>query len=182
MGRLKAAIAGIAIAIIGLAVVIFLTKDNIPQDTDGMAVHGDAVEVVKPLEKNQQEEILHLIQDYYTKFTSNDVDGYQNIDVYIKDGAKSNEHIVFSYYEMKIKNTNTPIPGIGTHYVMQNPDGTWQIIDEYQNCEIQEAIVAEVSDEDIQQLLKEVQQKYTKAIESDVILKKTIEELQSDRL
>ena len=167
------------------------------------AVNGQK-EPENPLEKNRDPKLNELVRSYYKKVASGDLEGlreitenmgenfqqevannpkfmeeYQNIEVYTKKADMEGDFIVFVYYEMKIRDIETPVPGLGNLYVTRKEDGHYIVGNGMYDSKVQEYIQRVASDEDVQALVAEVQQKYRRAKESDETLRLAIDDLSS---
>ena len=107
------------------------------------------------------------------------VEGYRNIDVYTKLAEEEDAYIVFVYYEMKIRDIDTPVPGLGNLYVTRNPEGRYIVANGIYDSKAQEYVQQVASDEDVQALVSDVQKKYREVKESDDTLRLALDDLQS---
>ncbi|MEG0794122.1 MAG: hypothetical protein RR399_09965, partial [Lachnospiraceae bacterium] len=115
---------GIVILVCGA--VILLTKEKAPETTSAapvavrLTVKADCEDYQKnPLLMNQYEEVTQLVREYYAGLAKDAefVEEYTNVDIYTKLGPYKDSYIVFAYYEMKIRDIYTMVPGLGTLYV-----------------------------------------------------------------
>ncbi|MDD2979109.1 MAG: hypothetical protein PHN80_03975 [Hespellia sp.] len=155
-----------------------------------------------PLMKNQYPKVNEFVAQYYSALAKGDkqeignlveqlddslsahlennqkfVEEYRNITVYSKKGQEAGSLVAYVYYEMKIRNIDTLVPGMDTLYLRQNEDCTYYIAN---GDEQSEAYVAkEAKEEDVCSLLEEVQKKYNAALKMDETLRAEIEDLQT---
>lgn len=156
-----------------------LEKDKYPQidrlvrSYYEMAAAGD-LEGLEEITGNTQETFAQEIEEN-RKF----VEGYQNVEVYTKKAEEEGAFIVFAYYEMKIRDIDTPVPGLGNLYVREDPEGNLIVANGMYDSKVQEYVGQVASDEDVQALVRDVQQKYRRARESDETLRLALDDLQS---
>ena len=209
MNRFKAAAAGITLILMVALTVIVLTKDSVSdteQTVDKLVIRTEEEqeEPENSLKKNQYPEINQLVHSYYEMVASGDLEGlqtitsdfgehfqeevennqkfveeYRNIDVYTKHAEAENAYIAFVYYEMKIRDIETPVPGLGNLYVTRGEDGQYIVANGIYDSKAQEYVQQVASDEDVQALVKEVQQKYRSAKESDETLRLALDDLRT---
>lgn len=117
----------------------------------------------------------------YIKFYSQYIDSFNNIEIYTKQGLNAGSYLVTTEVELKYANIDTPAPGLDFFYVETNDDGKLFINNIYgsfnQNNNIYE-MDSEVSDligvfirqQDLLDMEADIQDAYTKALESDSAL------------
>lgn len=117
----------------------------------------------------------------YIKFYSAYIDSFNNIKIYTKQGLTSDSYLVTTEVELKYADIDTAAPGLDFFYVETNDDGKLFINNTYgsfnQNNNIYE-MDSEVSDlisvfirqQDLLDMEAEIQEAYTKALESDSAL------------
>ena len=117
----------------------------------------------------------------YIKFYSAYIDSFNNIKIYTKQGLTSDSYLVTTEVELKYADIDTAAPGLDFFYVETNDDGKLFINNTYgsfnQNNNIYE-MDSEVSDlisvfirqQDLLDMEAEIQDAYTKALESDSAL------------
>ena len=80
---------------------------------------------------------------------------------------------------MKIRDIDTPVPGLGNLYVTRNPEGRYIVANGIYDSKAQEYVQQVASDEDVQALVSDVQKKYREVKESDDTLRLALDDLQS---
>ncbi len=117
----------------------------------------------------------------YMEILSQYVESYQNMVYYTKSGLKSGSYLVNVYLEMKFEGVETAAPGLDFFYVSTREDGTLYIDNTYGqynmenkenplNAEIHNLINEHELQEDVNELVDEIAEKYQTAIETDVNL------------
>lgn len=117
----------------------------------------------------------------YIKFYSAYIDSFNDIKIYTKQGLTSDSYLVTTEVELKYTDIDTAAPGLDFFYVETNDDGKLFINNTYgsfnQNNNIYE-MDSEVSDlisvfirqQDLLDMEADIQDAYTKALESDSAL------------
>ena len=117
----------------------------------------------------------------YIKFYSAYIDSFNDIKIYTKQGLTADSYLVTTEVELKYADIDTPAPGLDFFYVETNEDGKLFINNTYgsfnQNNNIYE-MDSEVSDlisvfirqQDLLGMEADIQDAYTKALESDSAL------------
>lgn len=117
----------------------------------------------------------------YIKFYSAYIDSFNDIKIYTKQGLTADSYLVTTEVELKYADIDTPAPGLDFFYVETNEDGKLFINNTYgsfnQNNNIYE-MDSEVSDlisvfirqQDLLDMEADIQDAYTKALESDSAL------------
>ena len=105
------------------------------------------------------ENVLNLKYEY--------VEGYQNIECYVEPASEQGQYRVYVYSDLKLKNIETPAPGLTSLYVCLSDDGKPKIylgeLSEEQQNFIEEADASsKVAD-----LIKTVDAKLTEALAKD---------------
>lgn len=169
------------------AVGFFSTKDKVPKETsatpkqDKRAVNVDSADSAKNvLLPGQVEDVDLMVKEYYAELSdrSDFVESYDNVQVYTKTGPYEDSYIVFAYYEMKIKDIYTKVPGLGTLYAEKDADGVYRLEKEVADENVSGLLRKLMLHDDVQALMAEVQSKYTEAVQSDELLKEAMDDLQ----
>lgn len=105
------------------------------------------------------------------------IEDYSNIVSYTKIGPIENSYIVFAYYEMKLVNIDTLVPGLVSLYVCQNDDGSLYIYNGELDPEVDSYIKNVAGEQDVIDLLDTVEKKYIEAQNSDEALDSFIAKL-----
>ncbi|MBO6283503.1 MAG: SH3 domain-containing protein [Pseudobutyrivibrio sp.] len=117
----------------------------------------------------------------YIKFYSAYIDSFNDIKIYTKQGLTADSYLVTTEVELRYADIDTPAPGLDFFYVETNEDGKLFINNTYgsfnQNNNIYE-MDSEVSDlisvfirqQDLLGMEADIQDAYTKALESDSAL------------
>ncbi len=165
-------------------------------DADTSAQNQSTVEIPVSSELVKDDAaLLTLIQQYYTGVAASDIgilsqivspwdetvsqnilsadiaEEYQNITVYSKQGLNEGEYVVFAYYEAKVENIETLIPGLAMLYV-KTGDGGKLVVDSARDSEADvSAYMTQASnDSDVQALIAQVNRQYEEALASDEAL------------
>lgn len=160
---------------------IFLTKENAFRLTSGglQTINENCeVEADNPLVQCDDPEITQTVQEYYGELTDTAeyVEGYENLQIYLKNGLYRDTYIVFACYDMKIRDIYTPVPGLSTLYV-EKTEEQYHVADDMEE-EVQELVTAVAAHEDVKALLGQVQIRYATAVESDAMLQESLQDLQ----
>lgn len=161
-------------------------------DSAGKSGSGD-----NKLQKDAYPEINTLVKDYFDARVACDMDklgkllnsmdnitleqlqqdgeyieSYQNIECYTKEGPTEGTYVVYVYYENKILNIETLVPGSVILYVVRDPEtnGVY-IYNGIREGEISTYIDALASDEDVIAFNENVNTKMQEACEKDPALK-----------
>lgn len=147
-----------------------------------------------------QEDILNLMTQYYTARAAKDydtltslsesfddeeknlietkesvVESYSNIKTYSKDGPSDGTYVVYTYLEAKLTAINTPAPMLKEVYVVTNADDKLVVGDATASTEAGNYVLARRSDDDVQNLIKDVEQMMDTAKANDEDLKNYVE-------
>lgn len=171
------------LALAGMMTVIFLTNEKEPQLVSApVTVINEGCEEMKtnPLVKNSAEEIDNAVVKYYERLAENQnyVEGYEELDVYTKEGRIKNTYVVFARYEMKIRGIYTAVPGLGTLYVEKTDSEKIKVNSKVDDVDIQQYIIQITEHEDVRELFKDVETDYACAVQSDAMLAEVLADLQ----
>ncbi len=175
------------------------TEDSKGNDPSSPANSGEADEEnenTNPMEKNKYPKVNALIQNYYNALGDRDVDavrnavdeldpteesritnakyieGYENLEVYTKEGQKSGEYVVYAQYDYICTGIETPVPALSQLYVREDSEGDLKIYSAAEEDEsVQEYMNSLLEEEDVKDLIGQVESDYAQAQESDLDLK-----------
>ncbi|MEF9941167.1 MAG: hypothetical protein RSA90_04010 [Lachnospiraceae bacterium] len=177
-------ILGIMCVILMVAVsLFFLTKDKAPVVVSAIPKErneGCKVMQTNPLAMNQYDDVNTVVQHYYERLADDTefVEQYENVQVYTKLGQYKDTYIVFAYYEMKIKDIYTKVPGLETLYVSKGKDDILKVETEVKDDKTKQLIEHVMQHDDIQMIINEVQIRYASAVQSDATLQEALSDLQ----
>ncbi len=103
------------------------------------------------------------------------VESYSNIKTYSKDGPTDGTYVVYTYLEAKLTSIDTPAPMLKEVYVVTNTDGELVVGDASASTEVANYLIARRSDDDVQNLIKDVDQMMDTAKANDEDLKNYVE-------
>lgn len=179
------------------------TENNKGNDPSSPENNGETDEKNEnPMERNKYPKVNALIQKYYDALGDKDVDtirtvvdeldpteeakvtnakyidGYQDLEVYTKEGKSSGEYVVYAQYDYVCTGIDTPVPALSQLYVKAASDGELKIYSKAEeDQEIQKYMDALLDEDDVQELVDQVQSDYAKAQEKDPDLKTFLEGL-----
>ena len=99
---------------------------------------------------------------------SSDIENYNNISTYSKDGPVDDSSLVYVYCECKLPNISTAVPSLRQLFVTKNDSGDLVISDWSQ---YQDFVTDSNKSEDVQSLIREVNAKCQQLAETDEDLK-----------
>lgn len=177
-------------------------KGNDPSSPEKSGESDEKNENANPIEKNKYPKVNALIQKYYDALGNKDVetiqtvvdeldpteeakvtnakyiDGYENLEVYTKEGIDSGEYVVYAQYDYVCTGIDTPVPALSQLYVKTEPEGELKIYSKAEEDEeVRKYMDSLLEDEDVKKLVDQVQRDYTKAQEEDADLKEFLEGL-----
>ncbi len=134
-----------------------------------------------PLTFPSSSEITEAVNAYYTQLAEETdfVEAYHNVRPFTKMGKYKDSYVVFVYYDMKIKDIFTEVPGLETLYMEKQEDGSFSIQSTVDESEIQKYIETIASHEDVQELMSQVETNYAAALASDALLTEALKDLQN---
>ena len=106
------------------------------------------------------------------------VQGYSEISCYTKEGPYENTYVVYAYYHMQLKNIETSVPSIIRLYVIRDSVTGNVYIHNGVSSDVNDYLKEVTKDEDVQELLKDVNQEYEDALASDEKLKAYFDKMQ----
>lgn len=159
------------------AVTLPLVKDN-PDLTEIVqkyytAVVNKDVDAVKQLVDSLDEESEQKI------LNGNGVESYNIISVYSKDGLTEGSYVTFIYHEAKVAGVETLAPGLSSLYIATREDGSLYVMNSSSDAAVTEYRDKISADADVQQLIKDVDDKWKAAEEAEPILKQMMDEMAS---
>lgn len=132
-----------------------------------------------PLREAANEGVRRAVEEYYENLAGHAdfVESYNNLCIYTKQGKYKKTYIAFVRYDMKIRDIYTEVPGLGTLYLEEGKDDTYQVVAKTGDEEIQEYVNAIVAHEDVKALMSEIQAAYAEAAASDAMLQEALNDL-----
>ena len=172
------------LAVAGMLTAFFLTRDNEPQIVSApVIVKNESYDDLgaNPLTECRNEDISRAVLKYYARLSeqADYTEAYEDMSIYTKKGLYENTYIVFATYNMKIKGIYTPVPGLGTLYVEQTPDGTTKVEAQAEDADTRQAVTAVTAHEDVRGLFRQVEDAYNQAVSSDALLAEALSDLQN---
>ncbi len=185
-------------------------EDKDAQKTEQDADKGDDAEATptpeaeNTLEENAHPDVNELVTKYYTALGNKDIEtirtlvdelnesdeaqitraqfieSYTDVNVYTVNGAEEGSYIVFAEYNYKLRNIDTPAPGLSQLYVKTNADGKLFIYTQDLTADEQKMIDEAIQDESVQNLKNEVNQKVAEAKAADPMLAQVLDQLGSE--
>ncbi|MCI7060764.1 MAG: hypothetical protein MR965_00985 [Lachnospiraceae bacterium] len=95
------------------------------------------------------------------------VEGYENINCRILDGATKGSYRIYVYYDVKIYDIDTPIPSLNALYIKQDDSGNCKIYLDTLKSEEQQYIDKLDNSRQVQELVKSVQNQLHTVISQD---------------
>ena len=105
------------------------------------------------------------------------IENYNNIKVYTKLGVEADSYIVYSYYELKFKDIETPAPGLDAYYIYKNDAGDYKIANEIIDDSITKYIQEANKQDDVVDLFNKSSVTYNEIISKDLELAEFLNEL-----
>lgn len=138
-----------------------------------------AQEEMNPLLHEVYTEIDEVVEEYYRELAKEAkfVECYDDVSIYTKLGPYEHSYIVFAYYEMKIKDINTKIPGLGTLYLEEDEKGELSLIRHVKDENVNTLVRELMQHQDVQALTSLVKERYTAAFDSDIALREAVRDL-----
>ena len=119
-------------------------------------------EIVVPWNDEIEDELLKNVM----------IESYNNISTYSKPGLNQGDYMVYVYFEGKLDGFETLAPSLRERYVITDEDGSLKIkADRENDAAIQSFIENAMMDDDVQALVKEVNEKYDQVLASDDALR-----------
>ena len=119
-------------------------------------------EIVVPWNDEVEEELLKNVT----------IESYNNVSTYSKPGLNQGDYMVYVYFEGKLDGFDTLAPSLRERYVVTDEDGSLKIKADWENdSAISDFVTDAMMGADVQQLVKEVNEKYDQVLASDEELK-----------
>jgi uncharacterized protein YgiM (DUF1202 family) len=133
-----------------LALVYFhgLSTGDIPMVEEAVDVLTE--EEIKTIEKKK---------DY--------IESYNDITCYTKKGLEEDSFVVFASYELKIRNIETPAPGIMALYVTRGENGEYVILNGEASEELTSYVLELAAEEDVAAIIADVDARYQQLVAED---------------
>ena len=137
-------------------------------------------EEANPLLEDTIPDINEAVRKYFneTQVKAGYVEAYHNLHVYTKMAKESDTYVEFVTYDMKIRGIYTEVPGLMTFYIERN-EGQIQLAEKPENHELQKYIARLTGHRDVQKLFQTVNNAYNQALQSDALLRETVNELKN---
>lgn len=132
----------------------------------------------------RREELAHYvdnmgdINESNIKF-NNYITAYRDIECYTKDGLNDNTYVVYAYYQIRLKNIATTVPGITRLYVVRDVNTGDVFIHNGADQETLNYMNKLDKDKDVLNLYKDVDKEFNEALESDKYLKAFFDKLKA---
>ena len=137
-------------------------------------------EKANPLLEDAVLEVNQAVEEHFAKMQEETgyVEAYLNLHVYTKEGKDADTYVTFVTYDMKIRGIYTEVPGLATFYAKKEKD-KMQVISNPKESDVQRYIARLTKHQDVQNLFREVNEKYNGALQSDALLREALSELQN---
>lgn len=137
-------------------------------------------EKANPLLEDAVLEVNQAVEEQFAKMQEETgyVEAYHNLHVYTKEGKDADTYVTFVTYDMKIRGIYTEVPGLATFYAKKEKD-KMQVISNPKESDVQRYIARLTKHQDVQNLFREVNEKYNGALQSDALLREALSELQN---
>ena len=137
-------------------------------------------EKANPLLEDAVQEVNQAQEEHFAKMQEETgyVEAYHNLHVYTKEGKDADTYVTFVTYDMKIRGIYTEVPGLATFYAKKEKD-KMQVISNPKESDVQRYIARLTKHQDVQNLFREVNEKYNGALQSDALLREALSELQN---
>lgn len=193
------------IAAVIAIVIIFGVVSLILHFTGKSSENNKKQSIENPLEDEKYPEISDVVKNYLDAFLIEDeqerlrvlaqyvgnmydissvkhnnyVAGYSEVECYTKEGPYDNTYVVYAYYQMEIKNIDTPAPNISRLYVVRDTNTGNVYIQNDPSTEITQYMDKVTKDSDVQNLLNSVNQEFQEAKDSDEDLKTFFDKIEA---
>ena len=97
------------------------------------------------------------------------IKSYENISCYLIQGLEEESYVIFPYYEIRYRQTETLMPSISWAYVRRNEDGQYYIVRETESA-VNDYIQKVGDKPEVKAVLAQVQAQQQAAIDSDEVL------------
>jgi len=179
---IKILILGVAITVAGL----FLTSDEALHRTSAKPEHvrvlaeTDRTNIVNnALIISQNQEVIEVVRYHYDNLAKDTefVERYVSNQIYTKLGPYQNSYIVFISYEVKLTGVETRIPGLESLYLERREDGKLHIVRNIDDEYVTRFMRKILQHEDIQILIRDIQERYDEIIASDDQVRRVLEQI-----
>ncbi len=178
------------------------SEGNDPSSPENSGESDEENESTNPMERNKYPKVNALIQNYYDALGARDVEairtvvdeldpteesritnakyieGYENLEVYTKEGLNSGEYVVYAQYDYVCTGIDTPVPALSQLYVREDSEGELKIYSKAEEDEeVQSYMDSLLEEEDVQELIQQVESDYAEAQKSDPQLKEFLDGL-----
>ena len=157
-----------------------LEDEKYPEISDVVKHYLEAF-LIKDAQK-RREELAHYVDNMgdinESNIKYNDyITSYRDIECYTKDGPYKNTYVVYAYYQIRLKNISTTVPGITKLYVIRDNNSGDVYIHNGVTGEISDYLAKIDKDKDVINLMKDVDKEFQEACESDKYLKAFFDKL-----
>ena len=111
---------------------------------------------------------------------ANPIESYNNIAIYFKDGLTQGEYNVYVYYEAKLPDIDQLVPSLGNMYLATREDGNLYVVDPNSHQEVADFLREAQTEEDVQELIANVNEKYQSVYLSNKELQEVIQKMRKD--
>jgi hypothetical protein len=136
------------------------------------------------LQEGDRKHLLSIVEDsdaFYSEEELNKivsyVEEYRNLEYKMEKADEEDAVIVFAFFEMKLYDIDTVIPGVSQFYVRQKGE-SFLIYnnEEHLSEEAVKTMKATLCLDDVKALIEQTDEKYQKAVDSDDLLKEYLED------
>lgn len=157
-----------------------LEDEKYPEISDVVKHYLEAF-LIKDAQK-RREELAHYVDNMgdinESNIKFNDyITSYRDIECYTKDGPYKNTYVVYAYYQIRLKNISTTVPGITKLYVIRDNNSGNVYIHNGVTGEISDYLAKIDKDKDVINLMKDVDKEFQEACDSDKYLKAFFDKL-----
>lgn len=111
---------------------------------------------------------------------ANPIESYNNIAIYFKDGLTQGEYNVYVYYEAKLPDIDQLVPSLENMYLATREDGNLYVVDPNSHQEVADFLREAQTEEDVQELIANVNEKYQSVYLSNKELQEVIQKMRKD--
>lgn len=197
----------VMISYIALVIILFATlivdRKNMPQEESCFlqiedtafeelvsdyyhALETEDLDTIKRLLEDsssvEEEHLLNRMEEV-KMYKDNIFDAFEVTDCIIQAGLKKNEYIVYCRYEIKIKEVETPAPGLLTLYVVnvaeEDDEAQYRLTINKKDSKRHSYMLKMGEQEEVKALLKKTNNELKEACKKDENLKKVVDALQT---
>lgn len=103
------------------------------------------------------------------------IEAYDNLSYYIKPGLSNDSYVVFTTYDIKLKNIKTKVPGMSVLTVIKNDEGKLLINISSNEEGMNDYIKKLVDEKEINEIIEDVNKRLATAIKKDSSLNKFVD-------